>query len=646
MKYFKNILCLFITFFFVLTCNANAESAKVTSMNYDVASSLVYINIEGQTAADSPISKFVRLTNPNRIYFDINDAVLIGAKQQLAFEQTNIKEIRLAQFSTEPNIVRAVVTFDENFDTSGIKIKNINGKVVLRTENPTFNNDYFHPIYDENSLEQPYSHIIAYSQIVQKTAVPGQQVQNPQNKSSQSVIDDINNAFANSTLNNSDGKTYDSIVSIDVSSDLKLRTKYFINGFLIKNKGLLINGLGQVSIDKIFTLESPKRLVIDLPNTNVDKKLRNKDINFCPDGSCKDIARIGQFECNKARIVITTDKPNKYIPIYSADAQSLLIINADKLDHTQLVNTVANIQKGFVRKINSKSNELILSFTAPVVHSIIRDDNFLTIYLFNVQSYNEADLVKIFNGTAYKSMSLSLLPQIGVKAQMKIKKDDVIQIAQSVDGKALRFIINSQKETKSDDKSDSEVIVKPKRTPIKNKVVIDPGHGGTDYGAIRDGINEKDITLDLSKKVAEILKSQKYKVSMTRNDDTYIGLQERCDFTESENPEIFVSIHVNSAVATEPNGIETHYYHEESKELAEFIQKNMVKNVNSKDRGILKSKFYVINHTDVPAVLVETGFLSNPAERAEIITDKRKQATAKAIADGITEYLKYINKKN
>ena len=66
----------------------------------------------------------------------------------------------------------------------------------------------------------------------------------------------------------------------------------------------------------------------------------------------------------------------------------------------------------------------------------------------------------------------------------------------------------------------------------------------------------------------------------------------------------------------------------------------MVKNIDSKNRGVIKSKFYVINHTDVPAVLVETGFISNPEERAELITEKRKQATAKAIADGIIEYLK------
>ena len=66
----------------------------------------------------------------------------------------------------------------------------------------------------------------------------------------------------------------------------------------------------------------------------------------------------------------------------------------------------------------------------------------------------------------------------------------------------------------------------------------------------------------------------------------------------------------------------------------------MIKEIESKNRGIIKSKFYVINHTTVPAVLVEMGFLSNPDERAELLTDARKQKTAKAIAEGIIEYLK------
>ena len=621
---------------------AFADPAKVTSMAYDDSSSLVYINVEGQSAVENPVVKYVKLQNPNRIYFDINDAILIGPKQQLEFDKSSIKQLRLAQFSTNPEVVRVVITFDEDFDTSKIKLVNVNGNIVVKAESPMLTNDYFNTVYDESPTQAPYSGITANSQVIQKGVNIGA-VSNAQqeNKNAAEVMNDIYKAFSSSTLNNSDGKTYDSVVSIDISSDLKLRCKYFINGYYLKSGGLLVSGLGQMTATKLFALDNPRRVVIDLPNTFVDKKIRNKDLQLCPDGSCKDTAKIGQFEYNKARIVVTTDNPEKYIPVYSPDSQSMLFINADKLNHTTLASTVANIQKAYVKKVSGKTSELILSFTAPVVHSIIRSDNNLTVFMFNVKSYNEPDLIKTLNGTAYKSMTLSLLPQIGVKSEIRVTKDDIIKIDQSVDGKALRFTITSQGTVKdSKDEKPSETPVKPKKPPIKDKVVLDPGHGGTDYGAIREGINEKDLTLDMTQRVAAILKKKGYKTALTRTEDLYLGLQERCDFTEEENPEIFVSIHVNSAVATEPYGIETHYYHEPSKELAEVIQKHLVKEIDTKDRGVLKSKFYVINHTDVPAVLVETGFISNPSERAELITEKRKQETAKAIAEGIIEYLK------
>ena len=626
----------------LFTLTVSAEPSKVTALAYDDSSSIVFINTDGASAAENPVNKYVKLDNPNRIYFDINNAILIGQKQTLTFEKSKIKEIRLAQFSTNPDVVRAVLTFDEDFDTSKIKIVNINGNIIVKTEKPAFINNYFSTVYDENSEDFPYSGITANSQFLQKIPISSvQPANNITDKNSVAVMDDIYKAFASSTANNTGGNTIDSTVSIDLSSDLKLRTKYYINGYYIKNGGLLVSGLGQLTSSKIFTLDAPRRVVIDLPNAYVDKKIRNQVLNLCTNGTCSDTAKIGQFEYNKARIVITTENPDKYIPVYSPDMQSMLIINANKLNHTQLAENISNIQKAYTKKYNSKTSELIFSYTSPVVYSIVRYDNLLTIYMFNVKSYNEPDMIKTFNGTAFKNMTLSLLPQIGVKAEMKIKKDDIIQIAQGIDGNALRLTLTSAKDSKiTSPDTPSEQDVKPKRNPIKNKIVLDAGHGGTDYGAIREGINEKDITLDLTERVGSILKSKGYKPAYTRTDDTYLGLQERCDFTDAENPEIFVSIHVNSAVATEPYGIETHYYHEESKELAEVIQKHLMKEINTKDRGVLKSKFYVINHTEVPAVLVEIGFLSNPDERAEILTDKRKQATAKAIANGIIEYLK------
>lgn len=619
---------------------ADLEPVKVMSMHYDDSSSLIYVNTKDSFSEqrEKATLKYIRLSNPNRIYFDINDAVLIGEKQQLVFEKSEIKEIRLAQFETNPkNIVRMVVTFEEDFDTSKIKLMSIDGNIIVKTSNLALKNDYFNVVYDDEPTNTAYSSIVANSQFIQKVAIPITQA-----KAANNVMADIQRAFENSTLANTNGQTYDSVVSVDLSSNLKLRTKYFISQYIPKNGGLLVSGLGQLSTSKMFCLNSPKRAVIDLPNSFLNKKIRNTEVKLCPDGSCKDTAKIGQFEFNKARIVINSDRAEKYIPIYSQDAQSLFLIDTDKLNHTALSNVTSNINKAFVRKIDTKTNELILSFTEPVVYSIIRNDNSLNFYLFNVKSYNEQDLIKTFNNTYYKPFTLSLLPQIGVKAGMEVNKDDVIRVEQSVDSKALKITIIKGKQ------DDNKVVVdKPsKKNTVKNKVVLDAGHGGSDYGAIREGINEKDITLDVTQRVEAILRSKGYKVALTRNNDTYVSLEDRVAFSEKEEPEIFISIHVNSAVSTDPSGIETHYYHDYSKELAEIVHKHLVKEIpNSKNRGLFKSKFYVINHTTVPAILVEMGFISNVDERNELITDSRKQKTAKAIAEGIIEYLKSNGKK-
>ena len=604
------------------------------SLHYDNSSSLVYITTRDACAeqrANQQI-KFVRLSNPNRIYFDINDAILIGEKQQLLFEKSAIKEIRLAQFETNPiNIVRAVITFEEDFDASKVKLLNINGNIIVKIRNLPLKNDYFNVIYDDNQKTQPYSSIAVNSQFVQKVTIPAQGII----KAPESVMDDIQRAFENSTLANTDGKTYDSTVSVDLSSNLKLRTKYFIDQYLAKNGGLLVSGLGQLTTAKMFYLTEPDRVVIDLPNTFLDRDVRNKEISICPDDSCKDTAKIGQFEYNTARIVINSDKIKNYLQIYSQDSQSLFIIDSEKLDHTALVSNISNINKAFVRRIDSKTNELILSFSAPVVHSILRTDNSLNLFLFNVQSYNEQDLIKTLNGTYYNRLVMSLLPKVGVKTALPINKSDVVRIEQSVDAKALKITIT---------RGQQEAIISEKpsrRSAVKGKIVLDAGHGGSDYGAIREGVNEKDITLEIAQRVDAILRLKGYKVALVRKDDTVVSLEDRVTYAEAQEPELFVSIHVNSAVSNDPCGIETHWYHDYSKGLAEVIHKHMIKQIpSSKDRGLFKSKFYVINHTTVPAVLCEIGFLSNPDERNELITESRKQRTAKAIADGIMEYLK------
>ena len=120
--------------------------------------------------------------------------------------------------------------------------------------------------------------------------------------------------------------------------------------------------------------------------------------------------------------------------------------------------------------------------------------------------------------------------------------------------------------------------------------------------------------------------------------DTYISLQERVEISEKQKGDIFVSIHVNSSVKPEIEGVETHYYHQESLGLAQAVHEALISNLQPFDRGLFKSKFYVINHTAIPAILCEIGFISNEEEQKLLITEQRKQATAWAIVEGVLNY--------
>ena len=100
-----------------------------------------------------------------------------------------------------------------------------------------------------------------------------------------------------------------------------------------------------------------------------------------------------------------------------------------------------------------------------------------------------------------------------------------------------------------------------------------------------------------------------------------------------------MSVHVNSSVKPEITGIETHYYHQESLNLAQTVHSSFASAIQSPNRGLFKSKFYVINHTTSPAILIEIGFISNSQERAQLTGETRKKQTAQAIADGIQKYL-------
>ncbi len=607
-KLFIIIILLLVSIF---TQSVLAEDVyKITAANFDTSNSMIVLNIPDEST--QPVLndiKIIRMENPTRAYFDIPNSILVIPKQDWKFNSKGINEIKINQFSTNPNTVRVVIYYDEDFDISNVKFLRIKNNIILKLKNTPWEDEYFHRTYrDEHSSSSDFYEYLT--------------VEVPEETHKESIATQIQQAF-NTTIQQTPKMDSPNLVK----KDLKLNTKYYISQITPRPNGVLLSGFGSVTIEKPMILQNPLRIVYDIPNTLVNRDIRNSEYQLNETDSVK----IGQFEVNKARIVITTPNVTKYIPVYSTDNQSLLIANLDKLNHTSLFSNTSDIISYNIEKTNAQTSSMLLSFNHPIVHGIDRTNSRLVVYLYNVSRYNEDTFNDTFKNSIYSNSNITLLPGIGMKLTLPTEQDTFINTYLGADSKTLKIQVTTPKKMKP---------------PIINnnqgakKIVIDPGHGGSDVGAIRDSITEKAITLDVSKRVRDILTKKGYTVEMTREADETVSLQDRVAFSESKNPDIFVSIHVNSSEKPEITGIETHYYHQESLSLAQTVHAALASNINSKNRGLFKSKFYVINHTTSPAILVEIGFISNASERAELVSEKRKQATAKAIAEGVENYFK------
>ena len=173
-------------------------------------------------------------------------------------------------------------------------------------------------------------------------------------------------------------------------------------------------------------------------------------------------------------------------------------------------------------------------------------------------------------------------------------------------------------------------------------IVLDAGHGGKDPGANNSDAIEKEITLEIARMVQEILEESGYKVKMIREEDRFIELTERPEIANRRNAKVYVSIHCNSSEDGEGKGIETFFTEQKGdadKKLAELIQNAVIDYTEAEDRGVKTADYTVLVRTTMPAVLIETGFLTNSTE-CELLKDKEYQKKlAEGIAEGIRLYL-------
>lgn len=619
----KNI---FFKFLFIFTFILNfmspsfASDLGINSVTFDNSSSFVTINsIDSDDYVFTQTPKLIVVKDENKAYFDINSAVLKCPLQDLVVNSDGIKEVVVSQFSTNPNVVRIVVSYNDGFNPNTIQLRKLDNTLFLRFKNPTVSNYYFQPIYTENKVIEHYEPI---------------NIQNPVSVQNNNILGQINSAF-NLGQTTSD-KNY-----ILTSKDLVFHSDYYVDNLTVKGSDAILTGIGSMTLSKPMYLSSPSRVAYDIPNTVVNPAIRNKEMKF----NQVDSIKIGQFNRNTARVVITCTNPERYVPVIYPDSQRLVFVDSKALTSTQGLSSVkANLNSVYDDITDISSHTVKLVFSKPVLLGVERKSSALDLNFYNVDRFQDVNLKTAF---IFDGIKMTAMKTGGAKLTIPTGKEDIFDIHAGADGKTIRIKVKGSSMQLPQRPSEKILPIEPIVTPKqpakvtgKRYVVIDPGHGGSDCGAIRNGINEKDITLDISKRVVSLLEKKGYVVKMTRTNDTYVSLQDRVTISENFKPDIFVSIHVNSSNSESPTGLETHYYKDNSLKLAKNIHASMLNNINSKDRGLFKSRFYVINHTTAPAILVEIGFISSPVERAQLVSASRKQATAKAIAEGIYEYFK------
>ena len=214
----------------------------------------------------------------------------------------------------------------------------------------------------------------------------------------------------------------------------------------------------------------------------------------------------------------------------------------------------------------------------------------------------------------------------------------------------------------------------------KYTIVVDPGHGGHDNGAIGNGYNEKDIALQVAKRLAENLRRD-YNVIMTRDSDFFVPLDTRAQIGNNANADFFVSIHLNSSNSSSGNGTEVYYFNKKdegsyaarvaqienrvdssygdtpfsdlvvkdifyrtnqkkSQAIATTVLDNLINAIGLRRRGVFGANFAVLRGSNSPSILVELGFMNNYGDLSQYLTPEGQERAAQAIADGIRQYFR------
>ena len=578
-----------------------------------------------------------KMTSPSRYVVDIPNAILINPSRIYKLQNSSsIQTIQMSQFSVNPNIVRVVFnTTDENALVN-FKTYTNGSDIIVKYKNQIIDNSIQYKFYtpsgdmDKTNYLQNTSSILSYN-------------------------------------------TNEEVINLIP----KFQTKYYLSQISQNSDGLILRGLGSISLQRASYNPENTKATIVLDNASMNSKLENKTYQI--PSSQKDIQAlltINKLNARKIRLTLQGDTLRDYRFVISPDGQSLFISHRGYIINTIFSSDTANVNSYKSVKTSTNYRVFEVNFSKSVTYDVFELNNNFYLDVNNLGDYNELLFNQMLATTDLKIQALKIssdktrfiIPMdtinfsyANVESNAKSIKlcfkekpqeqqnENVIEITPQTPPEEIKVADKKEEKPKEKISENINVIYIPKSEDNKNekiekpkrkkedakissmkKVVIDPGHGGIDSGAIGGGYYEKTINLEVAKLVKEKLEKKDVHVYMTRKKDTTLSLEERVNYSNELSPDIYVSIHTNSTVKEDSYGLETHYFKDDSYRLAQVIHENFASNKNLRkwetiDRGVIKSRFYVINHTEAPSVLIEIGFISNLEERAKLIKEDRQE---------------------
>jgi N-acetylmuramoyl-L-alanine amidase len=438
-------------------------------------------------------------------------------------------------------------------------------------------------------------------------------------------------------------------------------------------------------------LANPSRLIVDLPDTRLKQPTSSQTLS----NGIRSL-RVGQVEPDRARMVLELD------PDYAIDPQQILIQATNSKQWSVQIPTPQSL-KSFPRgapvgpvAVFNESGQIVVAqperpkvvavsnpSTTPLNYIALDPTRTGILVQADRQSRTQLRYTTIWDDRAgnYRvtipNARLSDRYQIPTESKRYLtvgtQGDDVYITVRRMDGvkvDIVRQYLDSRWVYLQPGASTAQIAIRPPKAPQpvairpatkqdtstpavrtngRTLVMLDPGHGGRDPGAIGlGGLREVEVILPVAKRVAELLEKQGIAVKMTRNSDYYVGLDERVTISRDAGATLFVSIHANSIEnRSDVNGLEVYHYNL-GKSLAETVHNAVLDYVNKNgfylgNRSVRSARFLVLRKSAIPAILVETGYLTSEAEAARLRRDDYQKAMAEGIARGIVQYIKEHN---